>query len=55
MAFYRIEWKHSALKELKKLPKETVQGIIQAVAGLSNDPFPMGVRKLAGSERAYRL
>lgn len=55
MASYQIEWKRSALKEIKKLPKDTVVRIIQTVESLSTDPLPVGVRKLIGTEYTYRV
>ena len=55
MASYRIEWKHSAVKELKRLPKEVVVRILKAVEQLAANPYPSGVRKLIGSEHSYRL
>ena len=55
MASYQIEWKRSALKELKKTPKETVIRIVQAIELLAFDPFPTGTRKLSGAESSYRI
>ncbi len=55
MASYRIEWKPSALKDLRRLPKETIRRVIDAVQELENDPYPSGARKLAGTEDAYRV
>ena len=55
MDSYRIEWKRSAIKELKSLPKEVVARIVQAVGQLTENPFPPGVKKLVGSERTYRI
>ncbi len=40
MASYRIEWKRSAVKELKRLPVEVIARIVKAVEGLSANPFP---------------
>ncbi len=54
MASYRIEWKHSAEKELRKLPAQAIARIVQAVGRLADNPHPPGSIKLAGSE-AYRL
>jgi mRNA interferase RelE/StbE len=54
MAF-RIEWKKSTRKDLRKLPSATVDKIIAAVEGLAENPFPHGVEKLSGSEHAYRI
>lgn len=55
MVSYRVEWKHSAIKELKKLPRDVVSRILQAVEQLPAAPFPAGVRKLAGAEHTFRL
>ncbi|GAB6161221.1 hypothetical protein JCM12298_03800 [Desulfothermus naphthae] len=43
---YKIEWKHSARKELKKLNKND----IPTVEDLSLNPYPFGIRKLQGCE-----
>jgi mRNA interferase RelE/StbE len=53
MAF-RIEWKKSTRKDLRKLPSLTVDKIIEAVEALTENPFPHSVEKLSGSEHAYR-
>jgi len=42
MASYQIEWKQSAKKELKKLPKSIIPKIIDVVATLADDPYPKG-------------
>lgn len=55
MASYRIEWKPSALKELRKLPNETIGRIIVAVEALKENPFPHDSRKLAGGRSSYRI
>lgn len=55
MDSYEIEWKRSAVKELKQLPKEMIARILQAVTKLADDPFPAGVKKLVGSEHTYRI
>jgi mRNA interferase RelE/StbE len=55
MGSYKIEWKRSAARELRKLPREAVSRILQAVEELSADPYPTGVRKLVGSEQTYRI
>ena len=54
MAF-RIEWKKSTRKDLRKLPTGIVNRIIEAVEALSENPFPHGAEKLSGSEHAYRI
>jgi mRNA interferase RelE/StbE len=55
MGIYRIEWKASALKELKRIERETVPRIFAAVEVLASDPRPSGCRKLAGASMTYGL
>lgn len=55
MATYQIEWKRSALRELKRLDRQVVPRIVAAVDALSTQPLPTGVSKLQGSQRNYRI
>ena len=55
MVLYNVLWKRSAVKELRNLPKDTIKRIYQVVAELPATPFPLGARKLVGSEHSYRL
>ena len=55
MDSYKIDWKASAAKELKRLDRSVVPRITEAVAHLAEDPFPSGYRKLKGSEYTYRI
>jgi mRNA interferase RelE/StbE len=55
MATYRIEWKASALRELKNIDRQDVPRIVAAVGTLADNPFPAGVRKLQGAEHTYRI
>jgi len=52
---FRIEWKKSTRKDLRKLPASTGGRIVQAVEDLAENPFPHGVEKLSGSQHAYRI
>jgi len=54
MAF-RVEWKKSTRKDLRRLPPAVVNRVIEAVESLAENPFPHGVDKLSGSEHAYRI
>jgi len=54
MAF-RVEWKKSTRKDLRKLPPNVVDRVLETVEQLAVNPFPVGVEKLAGSEHAYRV
>jgi mRNA interferase RelE/StbE len=49
MAFYQIEWKRSAVKELEKLSRQLIPRVVAAVKDLSQDPYPHGTKKLSGS------
>jgi mRNA interferase RelE/StbE len=55
MASYSIEWKSSAVKEPRKLPKSAIAKILPAIEAFVNTPRPDGVRKLTGSENTYRI
>ena len=55
MASYNIEWKSSAARELRSLPKDVIAEIVERVTNLGKDPFPPGVKKLAGAEHTYRI
>ena len=55
MAIYKIQWKPSAVKELKRLDRQVVPRIIKAIESLSSNLFPKGVRKLFSSEHSYRI
>jgi len=52
---FRIEWKKSTRKDLRKLPSGAMNKIIAEVEDLAENPFPHGVEKLGGSEHAYRI
>jgi mRNA interferase RelE/StbE len=55
MDSYKIEWKRSAVKELRSLPKDAVLKIVEAVEQLSTNPYPAGVKKLIGAQHTYRI
>lgn len=55
MGTYQIEWKSSAIRELKRIDRQTIPQIITEVESLSSNPFPQGVKKLHGSESTYRI
>jgi mRNA interferase RelE/StbE len=55
MASYSIEWKSSASKEVRKLPKPVITKLITAIDDLSKEPRPAGVRKLTASQDTYRV
>lgn len=55
MASYRIEWKRSATKELKRLSRDVIPRVLQAVEDLASAPYPPGAVKLRGTDHTYRL
>ena len=55
MASFSVEWKRSAQKELKSLDRQAIPRIVDAVEALETDPYPLGSRKLVGSEHTYRI
>ena len=55
MGIYRIEWKASALKELKGIERNVVPRIFAAVEALAREPRPAGYRKLSGASMTYRV
>ena len=55
MASYNISWKKSTKKDLRKIPKQEVIKIINAVMALSDNPKPSGSTKLTGSRFTYRI
>lgn len=55
MGSYQIEWKRSAVKELRKLPRLMISKVVAAVDDLTSNPRPEGCRKLVGSEDTFRI
>lgn len=55
MASYKINWKRSAKKELRKLNKSVILRILQSVESLAEDPLQTGSKKLVGSDSIYRI
>jgi mRNA interferase RelE/StbE len=47
---YRIEFRPAALRDLKALPREILQRVSEKISALAENPRPMGVEKLSGSE-----
>lgn len=61
MAKYKLTFKTSVAKDLRHIPKQDVQSILQRIEGLADEPRPVGCEKLSGQERfrvrqgAYRI
>ena len=55
MATYKIFWKKSAQKELKKIDKSLIPLITSAVEQLSDNPYPQTCKKYKGTEHTFRI
>lgn len=55
MAGYEVRFVTSAANEYRSLPTHIKDRIAVAVEELKKNPRPMGVRKLKGHERLYRI
>ncbi|MGN8199871.1 type II toxin-antitoxin system RelE family toxin [Salinisphaera sp. RV14] len=54
MASYKLVFKRSVAKDLRRIPNDDVARILQRVDALQRDPRPPGSEKLSGQER-YRI
>ena len=52
---YKVLWKSSAKKELKKIDRKFIPSILSAVEKLTSEPRPVSSKKLVGSEHTYRI
>jgi mRNA interferase RelE/StbE len=55
MASFKLAWRSSTKKDLRKLPREEVPRILAAAVALAVDPFPHGCEKLSGAEQTDRI
>lgn len=55
MASYRVVLKPSVEKDLRSLPKATIQRILARIEALAEEPLPRQSAKLTGAENLYRL
>lgn len=52
---FEILLERSAEKDLRRLPDEIHDRVIQAISNLSGNPRPSGAKKLAGSKSDWRI
>jgi mRNA interferase RelE/StbE len=52
---YKIIINKSVIQVLRKLPKDLLGRISQAIDDLSNEPRPVGCKKLEGYDNLYRI
>lgn len=55
MGLYKIEPKGSLEHDLKKIDRQYISRILEAIDGLAENPFPVQSTKMTGSESSYRL
>jgi len=55
MGSFRIDPKGSLEHDLRKIDRQEVPKILEAIESLSENPFPVQSRKMKGSESSYRL
>jgi len=55
MASSTIEFKRSAEKDLRRVAREQIPRIVEAVRALAENPLPVGSKKLVGSDLTYRI
>ena len=55
MASYRIFFKRSAEKELRRISQPYLSQILKKINSLKVDPRPPGIQMLKGEERHFRL
>lgn len=53
MAFYKIQWKTAAERDLRRLPKNVVPLILDAIEQLAENPYN-NVKKLKGVKNLFR-
>ncbi len=52
---YDIHVEKSAEKDLRKIPADYFNSIISKIKALTNDPYPLGSKKLKDSENFWRI
>ena len=55
MPVYKIEYKKSVEKDLRKLPAAQFKSIVAKIQALAIDPHPSGSVKLRGSSELFRV
>lgn len=52
---YRVDFKPSAARELRKLSKESASRVSKKIESLADEPFPHGYTEMKGSKNFYRV
>lgn len=51
----KVEFHPEVLKQLQRLPRDALETALQKIIGLAAEPRPHGAKKLAGSDRDWRV
>jgi mRNA interferase RelE/StbE len=51
----KVEFHPEVLKQLQRLPRDAFETALQKIIGLATEPRPHGAKKLAGSDRDWRI
>jgi mRNA interferase RelE/StbE len=54
MERYRVVFRKSVAKDLRRVPNRDLQRILAAIESLAEEPRPSGIEKLSGEEK-YRV
>jgi mRNA interferase RelE/StbE len=54
MGRYKVVFRKSVARDLRRIPNQDLRSILAAIDSLSDEPRPAGVEKLSGQER-YRV
>ncbi len=55
MAVYKLCWKESVRKDLRRLPIALIPKIVKKVESLPDNPTPTDSKKLRDTEHSYRV
>ncbi|MCD6407431.1 type II toxin-antitoxin system RelE/ParE family toxin [bacterium] len=55
MDYYKIKFKSSVEKDIRKIPNKYIPQIIKKIKLLSFNPYGKGVTKLVGTEHTFRI
>ena len=55
MGSFRVEWKPSTKKDLRRIPMDQVARIVDAAGSLAVEPRPVGSQKLQAAGHTYRV
>jgi acyl-coenzyme A synthetase/AMP-(fatty) acid ligase len=54
MAAYQVDLRSSAKRELYRLDRQMLEGVVAAIDALADEPRPVGIRKLASACRYHQ-